>query len=277
MRYSFGGNITTVHNEILDLGTIPEISSGVGGATTHRTVEGEPIGSFYGYKTDGIFQNQAEIDAAPMDRISSAAGPQPGDIRFVDVTGDGFVDANDRTNLGSPIPKFYYGINASASYMNFDISLLLQGVSGQKVYNQNRAEMENLRGANNFLSSANDYWRGEGSTNTMPRLTPDDPHQNTRFSDRWIEDAGFMRIRNLQIGYGIPSETLASWTNGFVTKFRIYVGAQNLHTFTKYKGFDPEVTRGHSYQKGETPLSNGQDGGSSPQPRILQLGWQVTF
>jgi TonB-linked SusC/RagA family outer membrane protein len=277
MRYSFGGNITTVHNEILDLGSIPEISSGVGGASTHRTVEGEAIGSFYGYKTNGIFQNQGEIDAAPIDRISSAAGPQPGDIRFVDVNGDGFVDSNDRTNLGSPIPKFYYGINASASYMNFDISLLLAGASGQKVYNQRRASMEDLRGAGNFLSTANDYWRGEGSSNTMPRLTPDDPHQNTRFSDRWIENATFMRIRNLQIGYAIPLETLTSWTNGFVSRFRVYVGAQNLFTFTKYKGFDPEVTRGHSYQKGETPLSNGQDGGSSPQPRILQFGWQVTF
>ena len=276
-RYSFGGNLTTVHNEILNLGTIPEISSGVGGASTHRTVEGEALGSFYGYKTNGIFQNQAEIDAAPVDRISSASGPEPGDIRFVDVDGDGFVDANDRTNLGSPIPKFYYGFNAAASYMNFDISLLLQGVSGQKVYNQNRANMEDLRDAGNFLSSANDYWRGEGTSNTMPRLTPDDPHQNTRFSDRWIENASFMRIRNLQIGYAIPLQKLTSWTGGFVSRFRVYVGAQNLYTFTKYKGFDPEVTRGQSFQKGETPLSNGQDGGSSPQPRILQVGWQVTF
>ena len=86
-----------------------------------------------------------------------------------------------------------------------------------------------------------------------------------------------MRIRNLQIGYSIPAGSLTDWTKGLITKFRIYVAAQNLYTFTDYKGFDPEVTRGQSFQKGETPLSNGQDGGSSPQPRIIQFGWQVTF
>ena len=136
VKYSIGGNITTVHNEVLDLGGIPEIIAGVSGASTHRTVVGEPIGSFYGYKTDGIFQNQAEVDAAVPDNNSN--GRAPGDIRFVDVNKDGQVDAKDRTDLGSPIPKFFYGINLAASYMNFDISVLLQGSAGQKVYNAAR-------------------------------------------------------------------------------------------------------------------------------------------
>lgn len=275
LRYNLGGNITTVHNEVLDLGPIPQIISGVGGAATHRTIVGDAIGSFYGYKTDGIFQNQAEIDAAVPDNISG--GRVPGDIRFVDVNNDGKIDSDDRTNLGSPIPKFYYGINGSGSYMNFDFSFLLQGVAGQKVYNQNRAAMEDLRGAQNFLTSTLNYWDGEGTSTSMPRLTPDDDNQNNRYSDRWIEKAGFMRIRNLQIGYSIPGDHLKDWTKGTISKFRVYVAAQNLYTFTKYTGFDPEVTRGQSFQKGETPLSNGQDGGSSPQPRILQFGWQVTF
>jgi TonB-linked SusC/RagA family outer membrane protein len=275
LKYNVGGNITTVHNEVLDLGNIPQIISGIGGAQTHRTIVGEPIGSFYGYKTDGIFQNQAEIDAAVPDNISGER--VPGDIRFVDVNNDGVVDADDRTNLGSPIPKFYYGINGGASFRNFDFSFLLQGVAGQKVYNQARASMEDLRGAQNFLTSALNYWDGDGSTNSMPRLTQDDNNQNTRYSDRWIEKAGFMRIRNLQIGYNIPSGALTDFTKGMISKFRVYVAAQNLFTFTDYRGFDPEVTRGQSFQKGETPLSNGQDGGSSPQPRIVQFGWQVTF
>jgi TonB-dependent starch-binding outer membrane protein SusC len=193
------------------------------------------------------------------------------------VNKDGKIDSDDRTNLGSPIPKFYYGINGSGSYMNFDFSFLLQGVAGQKVYNQNRAAMEDLRGAQNFLSTALNYWDGEGTSTSLPRLTPDDDNQNNRYSDRWIEKAGFMRIRNLQIGYSIPGDHLKDWTKGTISKFRVYVAAQNLYTFTKYTGFDPEVTRGQSFQKGETPLSNGQDGGSSPQPRILQFGWQVTF
>jgi len=274
-RYNVGGNITTIHNEVLDLGSIPQIISGINGAQTHRTVVGEPIGSFYGYKTNGIFQNQAEIDAAVPDNISGERAP--GDIRFVDVNGDGKVDAEDRTNLGSPIPKFYYGIDGGASWMNFDFSFLLQGVSGQKVYNESRSSLEDLRGAQNFLTSTLGHWTAEGTSNTMPRLTPDDNNQNNRYSDRWIENASFMRIRNLQIGYSIPSASLMDWTKGLISKFRIYVAAQNLYTFTDYKGFDPEVTRGQSFQKGETPLSNGQDGGSSPQPRIIQFGWQVTF
>lgn len=275
VKYSIGGNITTVHNEVLDLGGIPEIISGVSGASTHRTVVGEPLGSFYGYKTDGIFQNQAEVDAAVPDNNSN--GRAPGDIRFVDVNRDGQIDAKDRTDLGSPIPKFFYGINLAASYMNFDISILLQGVSGQKVYNQGRSELEDLRSSNNFLTTTLDYWDGEGTSNSMPRLSLDDDNNNNRYSDRWIENASFMRIRNIQLGYNIPAVKLKDLTNGVISRFRLYVAAQNLMTFTDYKGFDPEVTRGFSFQKGETPLSNGQDSGSGPQPRILQFGWQVTF
>ncbi len=280
LKYSVGGNVTTVHNEVLDLGNITEIISGVGGASTHRTRVGDPIGSFYGYQTDGIYQNQAEVDAALPD--ANSASRAPGDIRFKDVSGpngvpDGLIDANDRTNLGSYIPKFYYGINGSASYMNFDLSLLLQGVSGQKVYNQNRQSMEDLRGAQNFLTSTLDHWTVSNPSNSMPRLTQSDDNQNNRYSDRWIETASFMRIRNIQLAYSIPSAKLESLTKGMINRFRIYVAAQNLFTFTKYKGFDPEVTRGQSYQKGETPLANGQDGGAGPQPRIIQFGWQVTF
>ena len=274
-QYGIGGNVTTIHNEVLDLGGIPEIISGVGGGSTHRTIVGESLGSFYGYKTDGIFQTQAEVDAAVPDNISN--GTAPGDIRFVDINKDGVIDSKDRTNLGSPIPKFYYGINLSASYKGFDISALLQGVSGQKVYNGVRAQMEDLRGSQNFLTSTLDHWTPSNPSNTMPRIAVDDDHNNNRYSDRWIESASFMRIRNIQIGYNIPSDRLKDMTKGAISRFRVYLAAQNLMTFTKYTGFDPEVTRGFSFQKGEAPLANGQDSGSSPQPRILQFGWQVTF
>jgi hypothetical protein len=161
--------------------------------------------------------------------------------------------------------------------MNFDFSLLMQGVSGQEVYNQNRAAMEDLQGSQNFLTSTLGHWTGPGTSNSMPRVTQSDDNQNNRYSDRWIEKASFMRIRNIQLAYSLPAERLESWTKGMISRFRIYVAAQNLFTFTDYTGFDPEVTRGQSFQKGETPLSNGQDGGSSPQPRIIQFGWQVTF
>jgi TonB-dependent starch-binding outer membrane protein SusC len=273
--YGIGANLTTIHNEVLDLGGIPEIISGVGGGSTHRTVVGESLGNFYGYKTNGIYQNAAEVASALPDALSN--GRAPGDIRFVDVNNDGEVNSLDRTNLGSSIPKFYYGINLSAGYKNFDISALLAGVSGQKVYNGIRAQMEDLRGPQNFMTSTLDHWKGEGTSSAMPRLTPDDDNNNNRYSDRWIENASFMRIRNIQIAYNIPASKLKDLTNGAISRFRVYLAAQNLMTFTKYTGFDPEVTRGFSFQKGEAPLANGQDSGSSPQPRILQIGWQVTF
>lgn len=273
--YSLGGNITTVHNEVLDLGTSPEIITGVGGASTHRTTVGEPLGYFYGFKTNGIYQTQAEVDQALPDAFSS--GRAPGDIRFLDVNQDGKIDAQDRTKIGSSIPAFFYGINATASYKGFDLSLLLQGVGGIQVYNQGRQTLENLTGTHNFSTRVLDRWTGPGTSNTMPRVIANDPNGNNRYSDRWIEDAGFMRIKNLQIGYALPTERTQAWTNGLVSRFRVYVAAQNLHTFTKYLGFDPEVTRGFSFQKGDMALANGQDPGNSPQPKIYQVGVQVTF
>lgn len=275
VSYSIGGNITTVHNEVTDLGTIPEIITGVFGNSTHRTTLGEPLGYFYGYKTDGIYQTQGEVDNAPIDAFSSSRAP--GDIRFVDVNGDGKINAQDRTKLGSSIPSFYYGITATAAYKGFDLSLLLQGTGGIQVYNQAREALDGMTGSNNFSTRVLDRWTGPGTSTTVPRIVANDPNGNNRYSDRWIEDAGFMRIKNLQIGYALPTEKLQSWTGGFVSRFRIYVAAQNLYTFTNYLGYDPEVTRGFSYLKGELPLAGGQDAGTSPQPKIYQFGVQVGF
>ncbi|QNF34805.1 TonB-dependent receptor [Adhaeribacter swui] len=276
-NYSIGGNITTVHNEVLDLGSIPEIITGVSGASTHRTTVGEPLGYLYGYKTNGIYQTQAEVDADENIPDSFSSGRAPGDIRFVDVNKDGKIDAQDRTKIGNPNPSFFYGINASAGYKGFDLTLLLQGVGGIDVYNEARRNLENLTGNNNFTARVLDHWTEAGSSNSMPRIVPNDPNGNNRYSDRWIENASFMRIKNLQIGYALPTNKLQSWTKEFVSKARVYVAAQNLYTFTKYLGFDPEVTRGFSFQKGDIVLANGQDPGNSPQPRIYQVGVQVTF
>ncbi len=274
-NYSIGGNFTTVNNEVTSLGEIPAIIGGIGGGQTHRTIVGESLGHFYGFKTDGIYQTQAEVDNAPPDALS--ADRQPGDIRFVDVNGDGVVDNNDRTTLGSPIPDFYYGINLSADWRGFDFSVLFQGVGGMQVYNAARQSFENLAGTNNQSTRVLDRWSGPGTSDEIPRATLDDLNNNNRFSDRWVEDADFLRIRNIQLGYNVSSEALESITSGFINNLRVYVGAQNLFTFTNYLGFDPEVTRGFSFQKGEFPLATGQDSGGSPQPRIFQLGARVTF
>lgn len=275
LRYGIGGNITTVKNQVISLGGIPEIISGVGGGQTNRTTVGEPLGYFYGFKTNGIYQNQAAIDAAPKDAFSGGAAP--GDIRFQDVNGDGKVDALDRTKIGSPIAGFFYGINLSASYRGFDFSMLFQGVGDIQIYNAARQSLESMNGGNNQLTTVLDRWRGEGTSNTMPRATISDPNSNTRFSDRWVESGAFTRLKNVQIGYTIPSALLKKITGNYINSTRLFIGAQNLFTFTKYKGYDPEVTRGFSYQKGEFPLATGMDSGSSPQPRIVQFGWSFTF
>ena len=275
VRYSFGGNITTVKNQVLSLGEIPEIITGTGGSQTHRTTLGEPLGYFYGFKTNGIYQNAKEVSEALPDAFSSAL--QPGDIRFVDVNGDGKIDAGDRTNIGSSIPKFFYGINLTAAWKNFDISVFLQGVGGIKIYNGAGIALQDMTSGNNQLSTVLNRWKNEGTSNTIPRASFEDPNGNNRYSDRWIENGSFMRIKNLQIGYTIPSKNISKLTKEFITGSRFYIGVNNLATFTKYKGYDPEVTRGFSFQKGEFALANGQDGGGSPQPRVVQIGWSITF
>jgi len=273
--FSIGGNLTTVKNEVTDLGSIPSIISGIGGAQSHRTIVGESLGHFFGFKTDGLYQTQAEADSALPDAFSSGAAP--GDVRFVDVNGDGQIDAADRTILGSPIPGFFYGFNLRANYKNFDFSAVLRGVGDNQVYNSARIQRENLTNANNFSTRVLNRWTGEGTSNSIPRLALNDPNGNNRISQRWIENAGYMRIQNIQVGYNFPQDKLDSWTGGFVNGMRLYIGAQNLATFTKYLGWDPEGTRAQSFQKGDFALATGQDGGGGPAPTTLQLGWTVNF
>lgn len=274
--YSLGGNLTTVKNEVTDLGQIPQIITGIGGASTHRTIVGESLGHFYGYKTDGLYQTDAEAAAALPD---AGGTPSAGDIRFVDVNGDGQINAEDRTIIGSPFPKFFYGVVFNAAYKGLDFSMNLRGVGNKQVYNSARVALESLNGQNNFSTQVLNRWTGEGTTNSSsnPRLAPGDPNGNNRFSDRWVEDAGYLRIQNISLGYTLNQEKLKNWTGDFVSNMRVYVGAQNLATFTKYSGYDPEVGRTQSFQKGDFTLATGQDGGASPLPRIIQLGLSVTF
>ncbi len=275
-NYSIGGNITTVKNEVTDLGAIPSIISGIGGRSTHRTVVGESLGHFYGYVTDGLYQNQAEVAAAVPDVNGT---PSPGDIRFVDINNDGIVDANDRTVLGSPFPGYFYGLSFNADYKGFDFAVNLRGVGDKQIYNSSRIALEGMTGTGNFSTQILNRWTTEGTTNSSssPRLTAGDPNQNNRYSDRWIEDADYLRIQNISLGYRVNSEKLSKWNNGLVSGMRFYIGVQNLATFTKYSGYDPEVGRTQSFQKGDFTLATGQDGGASPLPRIVQLGWTVNF
>ena len=182
-------------------------------------------------------------------------------------------------SVGSPFPKFFYGLTFNAEYKGLDFSMNLRGVGNKQVYNSARIGLESLNGSQNFSTQVLGRWTGEGTTNSSshPRLAPGDPNGNNRFSDRWVEDAGYLRIQNVSLGYSLPPDKLLSWTDDLVSNLRIYIGAQNLFTFTKYSGYDPEVGRTQSFQKGDFTLATGQDGGASPLPRIVQLGLTVTF
>lgn len=284
INFEISGNITTVKNRLEELAPgVEEYSSG-----TYRTAVGYPIGYFYGFRTLGIYQNVGETGAALPDTWSGNA-PRPGDIIFEDNNGpaaqdapagqqfsgvpDGRIDANDRTYLGKTIPDFYYGISISANYKGIDLSMLFQGVAGVQVYNAYRAGAESLGGGgrNQFTSTQN-RWTGEGTSNSMPRAVAGDPYQNNRFSDRWVEDAGYFRLRNIQLGYTIPTNILSK-TKAFQSA-RIYVAASNLFRITDYTGLDPEVM---TYGSVGFQTGAGTDQANIPQPRTFQAGVQLQF
>ena len=202
--FSLSANLTTINNEVTDLAG-SEIITGIFGGQSHRTIEGYEIGHFYGYKTDGIFQTQSEIDSH-----ATQTGAVPGDIRFVDIDGDGVIGSTDRTYLGSPIPDYFYGLTFNANYKNFDLSISAQGVSGNEIMNAQRVQGENYAPApgDNLFSSVLDRWTGPGTSNYMPRAAANGgANNNYRNSDYWIEDGSFLRLRNVQIGYNFSKKT----------------------------------------------------------------------
>ncbi len=277
-NFSFGvnANISSLKNEVVDLGGFT-LLAGAFGSQVSRTKAGESMAHFYGYKTDGIYQTDAEAAAALPDDVAFGT-PSAGDIRFVDVNGDGKISPEDKTNIGSPLPTFYYGLNLNAKYKGFDFSVFLQGVGGNKVYNQARESLESFDGYSNQLTTYLSRWNGEGTSNTIPRLDSDGTNNNNRFSDRWIESGAYAKLKNVQIGYNFNQEKLENAFNGFVSNIRVYISAQNLAVFTKYSGLDPEVTRAFSFQKGENNLSTGiDDGYSPPQPVSFQFGIRMSF
>jgi len=238
-----------------------------------RTVAGQPIQSFYGYVVEGIFQSQDEVTKSPtqIQGTDPTKSTSAGDIKFKDLNGDGKITADDRTFLGSYVPKFSYALNYSANYKNFDLSLFFQGVQGNKIFNGTRVlreGMARLFGAGVEVLNA---WSSTNTKTNIPRAISGDPNQNARVSNRWIEDGSYLRLKNVIIGYTIPQNTLRSITKGAVTSFRFYISSQNLLTFTGYKGWDPEIGSKN------TTLTNGIDYGQYPSARSFQVGLQVGF
>jgi TonB-dependent starch-binding outer membrane protein SusC len=235
-----------------------------------RTAVGTSIGAFYGFKTNGLFQSNTEVtDYKNKDGVVLQPDAVAGDIRFVDVNGDGVIDAKDRTLLGSPVPKLTLGFNTSLAYKGFDMTIFLQGSAGMQVVQS--ITKTDFNGANR-LASTLDRWTGPSTSNSEPRFTFNDVNKNNRFSDRFVKDADYLRIKALQIGYTLPSSLLQKVK---LTNVRIYVSGQNLFTFTKYIGFDPEIGATTQYQ--DQPTSMGIDQGYFPLARIVTGGIQIKF
>ena len=263
-NFSTSVNFTTSTNTVEEINNGDKFIWGAGYGIPYTPItrfeEGFSPGYFYGYQTDGIFQNQSEIDAH-----ATQDGAQPGDIRYADINGDGVVNDSDRTKIGDPFPDFTIGWNLAFDYKNFDFNVFTYASVGGDIY---RAYERNLNSTNRFASTL-DRWTGEGTSDTEPRVTFIDTNNNRRASDRYIEDGSFVKIKNIQLGYTFPESINKSI--GF-NQIRIYGQVKNAFTFTDYSGYDPEISNSE-----DGVMDTGIDRGSYPQPRIWTVGVNVKF
>lgn len=285
-NYSISGNGSYNQNKILSLGDMDFISPPdaalVGSYQPSRTLVGSPISAFFGFVSDGIYQSQADIDKAPIDKIGQQISP--GDLRYKDLNEDGFIDEADRKVIGNPTPKFTYGLNLSASYKDFDFSMLIQGVSGNDIYNyvyqQGTIGDPRYNEGINRLTDVRDRWTPENPSGGFPRLSfrDNDYSKNSRFSDFWLQNGSYARIKNIQIGYTLNKKITDKMK---LERWRFYVSASNLLTITSYKGFDPEIginSTGYTdVFSANRDLQLGIDRGVYPQPRMLLFGINVGF
>ncbi|MDC0622615.1 TonB-dependent receptor [Flavobacteriaceae bacterium] len=255
-------NFTTSDNEVLQINNGDRYIWGAGYGIPYTPIvrfeEGFSPGYFFGYKTDGIFQSQAEVNSH-----ATQNGAAPGDIRFVDVNSDGIINDSDRTEIGDPFADFTIGWNLAVDYKNFDFSVFTYASVGNDIY---RAYERNLNYTNRFASTL-DRWTGAGTSNSEPRVSFIDSNNNRRASDRYIEDGSYLRIKNIQLGYTFP-ESFANQI-GF-DEIRAYTQVKNLLTLTEYSGYDPEISNGGV-------LNTGIDIGTYPQPRTWSMGLNIKF
>ncbi|UJH90642.1 SusC/RagA family TonB-linked outer membrane protein [Antarcticibacterium sp. 1MA-6-2] len=262
-------NLGTSKNEVLSIGNLTQVQSGFfENENLTRIAPGEALFHFYGLRTDGIFQNQAEVDAVYTANPDQTV-VQPGDIRFVDINGDGDINAADKTVIGNPYPTLTMGLNLSAQYGNFDISLFIQGAYGQDIYNTNLYDLEGMPRLFNSGVAVLDRWTGEGTSNTIPRALG--APQNLNASDRFIEDGSYTRLKNLNIGYTFDEAVFGE----SLSNLRIYLSGQNLITLTDYSGLDPEIGVDNVLLQGTGAI--GIDRGLYPQPTSITLGLQLGF
>lgn len=257
-------------NKVIAMGS--ESGSIKGGSTnqnitTSETKAGYPIGGYWLISTAGYFNSQEEVDAYAKDGKKIQPAAEPGDIKFVDANNDGVINDDDRVFQGSPFPDFTFALNGNMRYKNFDLSIGLQGVLGNKIYNATRQTLEDVTKGSNFLASCLDYWTPENKNASHPRLTWDDPNRNTRAeSDRYLENGSYLRLRSVQLGYTFPQ----TWFKGAIQHARVYINAENLFTITSYSGYSPDVNADNANYRGFDNfiyLTN----------RTFMLGLNVTF
>ncbi len=265
LSFGVNYNITTLKNEVTAVnngtGFIEGGGFGVGQLAPSRMEVGFPIGYFYGLQTDGIFQNQAEVDAHPS-QLDLGAEAAPGDIRYVDSNGDGVITVDDRINIGDPIPDVTMGFNFNINYKNFDFTAYAFASLGNDLVRNYERTLSDVNRLNYNLNR----WTGEGTSTTVPRVTTA-ATTNNLFSDYFVEDGSYMRLQNMQFGFTFPTAYLEK---AGITKLRMYVGANNLVTLTKYRGFDPGVAN-------SAPIGGGIDGGAYPTARTYLIGFNLNF
>jgi TonB-dependent starch-binding outer membrane protein SusC len=277
-NYNIAANASLIKNKIVRLyeeGTyIGATNYGRQNQEISRTYVGQPIASFYGWKTNGIYQNQAEIDNDPnIANDPNKANIKPGDVRFLDVDGkhDGMITEADRTYLGNPNPDVVYGIQLGASYKGFDLGINFAGVAGVKLYNADRMQGLDPTYSYNMYAEAMERWHGEGTSNSIPRMTLNDANKNYRTSDRFIESGAYLSLRNATLGYTIPAKV---WGHSGVSDVRIYATGQNLFVITKYKGLNPELGYPNNNDGNK---QRGVDVATYPQARSFTFGATLNF
>ncbi|NJO03351.1 MAG: TonB-dependent receptor [Bacteroidia bacterium] len=269
LNLSAGINFAYNKNEVTEINNAEGVLVGAGFSTygaVSRAQVGFPIAYFWGFKTNGLFQTQQEVESyVNNDGQLIQPNAAPGDIRFVDVNQDGQINDADRTLIGNPTPDWTFGANFAADWKGFDLSIFLQGALGNDIFNGTRRhDLPTANMSTRFLNR----WTGPGTSNEVPRLTITDPNGNfSKVSDFYIEDGSYMRIKDLQLGYSLPTKVTELL---HIQRARFFVAANNLVTLTRYRGFDPEIGAASS-------LSIGIDRGIYPQARTYRLGASITF
>lgn len=271
LSYNIGFNISTYKNKMTSIGTGNPITGGTyqGGNSATRTEVGESIGYFYGYKTAGLFQTKEEIDNWAVQRGTDNSGLEPGDLKFVDVNGDGVVNGDDRTKRGSPDPDFLYGLNLGVNYKHWELNMFVQGSQGNEIFNAMKVHLYAFDETNKHKDMLNSWTTTNTNTN-MPRLDGNDINNTNRTSDRFVEDGSYARLKNLTLAYNLPT----TWLKEIgINGAKVYFSAQNLLTLSKYSGADPEIGQVTS----SNYLSRGVDLGVYPQAKTYVAGVKMNF